>query len=118
MPKTRPPYPEAFRRQIVELARSGISVSELAEKFEPTPPTIRSWIKKANLGASNSCSNASMSAEHEGTELEELRELRRENLRLKLERDVLAKAAAWFAREAGEVPSRPSHSPPFERVDG
>ena len=49
MPRTRPPYPQQFRDRIVELARTGRSVSELAEEFEPTDQTIRSWIKKADV---------------------------------------------------------------------
>ena len=48
MPKSRPPYPPEFRRQIVELARAGRSVQELAEEFEPSYWTIRTWIKQAD----------------------------------------------------------------------
>ena len=42
MPKTRPPYPPEFRRQIVELARAGRSVEDLAREFEPSVQAIRS----------------------------------------------------------------------------
>lgn len=104
MPRTRPPYPQQFRDRIVELARAGRSVSELAEEFEPTGQTIRTWIKKANVedGVRSDGTTAD--------EREELRELRKELRRLKQERDILAKATAWFARETGEVPERSSRS--------
>lgn len=48
MPRTRPPYPKAFREQIVALHRSGRSPAVLAEEFEPTEQTIRTWIKQAD----------------------------------------------------------------------
>ena len=104
MPRTRPPYPQQFRDRIVELVRAGRSVSELAEEFEPTGQTIRTWIKKADLedGVRSDGSTAD--------EREELRRLRKELRRLKQERDILAKATAWFARETGEVPPKSSSS--------
>lgn len=98
MPRTRPAYPPEFKTQIIELARSGRSLPELAREFEPTLQTIQNWVKQADLDdglrqdGSTSC------------ELDELRELRQENKRLKQERDILAKAAAWFARETGSIP--------------
>lgn len=104
MPRTRPPYPQAFRDRIVELARAGRSVSELAEEFEPSGQTIRSWIKKAD---------AEDGIRSDGTTAarrEELRVLRKELRRLKQERDILAKAAAWFARETDAVPPKSSAS--------
>jgi len=48
MPRTRPPYPQKFREQIIKLARNGRSPKELAEEFEPTETTIRNWLKQAN----------------------------------------------------------------------
>ncbi|MDA0684825.1 MAG: IS3 family transposase [Bacteroidetes bacterium] len=86
MPRTRPAYPPEFKTQIIELARSGRSLPELAREFEPTLQTIQNWVKQADLDdglrqdGSTSC------------ELDELRELRQENKRLKQERDILAKA--------------------------
>lgn len=104
MPRTRPPYPQQFRDRIVELARAGRSVSELAEEFEPTGQTIRTWIKKADL-EDGVRSDGTTAAERE-----ELRRLRKENRRLKQERDILSKATAWFARETGEVPPKSLNS--------
>ncbi len=101
MPRTRPAYPPEFREQIVELHRTGRSVSELAREFEPTEQTIRSWIERADPSPRSSASEA---------ERDELRRLRKEVRRLQQERDILAKAAAWFARETGSVPGGPSSS--------
>ena len=75
MPRTRPPYPEAFRQQIVELARAGRSVSQLAEEFEPSGQTIRSWIKQADID------DGVRSDGSTSTERDELRRLRKENRR-------------------------------------
>lgn len=101
MPRHRPSYPAEFREQIVELHRAGRSVAELAREFEPTEQTIRAWIKKADPSPLASAAEA---------DREELKRLRKENRRLQQERDILAKAAAWFARETDSVPSRPSSS--------
>ena len=102
MPRTRKPYPAEFRRQIVELARAGRSVTELATEFEPSGETIRNWIKQADLDAGTRTDGLT------SVEREELRRLRKENRRLQQERDILAKAAAWFARETGSIPSSSS----------
>ena len=51
MPKTRPPYPEEYRRRIVELHAAGRSIESLAREFEPTATTISNWIKQAQLDA-------------------------------------------------------------------
>ena len=104
MRRTRPPYPPEFRRQIVELARAGRSVQELAEEFEPSYWTIRTWIKQADRDEGLSAAGLS------SQDKEELRRLRRENRQLKTEREILAKAAAWFARETGTVPKKSSGS--------
>jgi transposase len=101
MPRHRPTYPPQFREQIVELHRAGRSVAELAREFEPTYQTIRAWIQKADPSPLASAAEADRA---------ELQRLRKENRRLQQERDILAKAAAWFARETDSVPSRPSSS--------
>ncbi len=104
MPRTHPPYPPAFRQQIVELARSGRSTNELAAEFEPSGETIRNWIKQADLDEGRRTDGLT------STEGEELRRLRKQNRRLQQERDILAKAAAWFARETDVIPPRSSRS--------
>lgn len=104
MPRTRKPYPPEFREQILELVRLGRSPNELAREFEPSAETIRNWIKQAEIDAGQ---------RHDGlttAEKQELARLRRENKRLRLEREILAKAAAWFARETEAVPPKSSSS--------
>jgi transposase len=115
MPKTRPPYAPEFRRQIVELVRSGRDPADLAREFEPSAQAIRNWVAQADRseGRREEKSEALTAAERE-----ELVRLRRENKQLRLEREpsgnaqryILSKAAAWFARETGAVPSGSSGS--------
>jgi transposase len=93
-----------YRRRIVELARAGRSISALAREFEPTVETIRQWVKQAGLDEGLRSDGLTT------TEREELTRLRRENRVLREEREILAKAAAWFATETGSVPSRRSNS--------
>jgi transposase len=104
MPKTRPPYPPEFRRQMVELVHSGRSPEELAKQFEPSGPSIRSWVKQADLDEGRREDGLTTA------EREELRRLRRENRQLREEREILAKAAAWFARETDSIPPKDSGS--------
>lgn len=104
MPRTHPPYAAEYRRRIVELARSGRSITTLAREFEPTVETIRQWIKQAGLDEGLRSDGLTT------TEREELNRLRREIRVLREEREILAKAAAWFAQETGATPSRRSHS--------
>ena len=104
MPRTRPPYPPEFRRQMVEMVRAGRSPEELAEEFEPSAQTIRNWLVQTVRDEG---------LRHDGLtseEREELRRLRRENKQLRLEREILSKAAAWFARETGTIPPNSSGS--------
>jgi transposase len=104
MPHTHPPYPPEYRRRIIELARNGRSINELAREFEPSANAIRQWVKQAGLDEGLR-SDGLTSAERA-----ELHRLRRENRVLREEREILSKAAAWFATETGTVPSRRSNS--------
>ena len=97
-------YPPEYRQQIVELYRAGRKFSELAREFEPSEQTIRTWVKQSDLDAGSRTDGPTTQ------ERDELRRLRRENRTLRLEREILKKAAAWFAREAGTVPERDSNS--------
>ena len=92
MPRTRNPYPAEFREQIVALARTGRSVEDLAREFEPCAATIHGWIKQADRDSGRRIDGLT------SQERDELRRLRRENRQLRQERDILAKAAAWFAQ--------------------
>lgn len=104
MPRTRNPYPPEFREQILELVRAGRTPNELAQEFEPSGETIRNWIKQADLDAGQRQDGLT------SAEKEELNRLRRENKQLRIEREILAKAAAWFARETGSIPKESSSS--------
>ena len=102
MPRTRPPYTPEFREQMLALAKSGRSVRGLSKEFNVSEQTIRNWLKQTGLDT-GSRSDGLTTAERD-----ELRRLRSELKRLQQERDILAKAAAWFARETGSLPSSSS----------
>lgn len=104
MPRTRRPYPAEFRRRLVELVRSGQAPEELARKFEPSANTIRNWVVQAARDEGRRSDGLTTE------EKEEVRRLRREVRLLREERDILKKAAAWFARETTSTPSRDSSS--------
>jgi transposase len=104
MPKSRPPYPAEFRRRMVELVRAGRTPEELAQEFEPSAQAIRNWVAQAER-------NEGLRQDGLTTdEREELNRLRRENRQLKQEREILKKAAAWFARETGTIPDGSTNS--------
>jgi transposase len=104
MPRTRHPYPEEFRNKMVELVRSGRSPYELSKNFEPSAVTISKWVKQADLDEGRRADGLTTD------ERNELALLRRENKSLRLEREILSKAAAWFARETDSVPPKSSSS--------
>ena len=93
MPKSRPPYPEEFRREAVGLVRSGRSIKDVSESLGVTDQSLRNWVKQDQLDRRERDDGLSTA------EREELRRLRRENARLKQEREILKRAAAFFARE-------------------
>ena len=102
MPRTRPAYAPELRQKLVDPARSGRSVATLAREYEPTENTIRSWARQAERDGGVRTEGLT------SDEREELNRLRRENRVLREERDILKKAAAWFAQETGATPRRPS----------
>lgn len=104
MSKTRRAYAPEFRRQMIELVHAGRTPGELAREFEPTAQTIRNWVGQATRDPGRGDGGLAT------TEREELNRLRRENRQLRLEREILSKAAAWFARETNAIPSKGSGS--------
>ncbi len=100
MPKNRPPYPPEFRRQMVELVRAGRTPEELSREFEPTAQSIWNWVRQAERDQGVRTDGPTTD------EKEELRRLRREVRVLREEKEILKKAAAWFAEETGSTPRR------------
>ena len=111
MPKTRPPYALEFRQQMVDLVRAGRDPEDLAREFEPSAQAIRNWVVDADRRDGRRVPKpTTVDAALTATERDELARLRRENKQLRLERDILSRAAAWFARETGTIPSGSSSS--------
>lgn len=100
----RDPYPPEFKNKIVALVLAGRTPEELATEFEPSNVTIRSWVKQAQLD------RGSRSDGLTSDERVEMARLRKRVKQLELEREILSKAAAWFARENTDLPKRSSDS--------
>jgi transposase len=88
-------YTPEFKRQMVDLARSGRSPASLSKEFGPTAWSISLWVRQDKRDAGKGDGGLTTA------EREELSRLRRENRKLKEEREILSKAAAWFATESG-----------------
>jgi transposase len=99
MRRFTPPYPPEFRAEAVQLVRtSGRSLTEIAHDLGVSAESLRHWVRREEIDG----------GQREGlttAEREELRRLRRENRVLREERDILKKAAAFFAQETSR--SRP-----------
>lgn len=104
MPKSRRPYPLEFRHRMIDLVRSGRSPESLAHEFEPSAQAIRNWVRQADRDEGRREDGLTTD------ERTELQRLRRENATLREEREIVKKAAAWFARETTLTPSRGSNS--------
>lgn len=93
MGKTHARYPAEYRQHIVDLVRAGKSPADLAKEFDPSEQTIRNWVFQAAVDQGERSDGVTTD------EKEELRRLRRENRHLREEREILKKAAVWFAQE-------------------
>lgn len=104
MKRHRNPYPDEFRQKLIDLVHAGRNPEELAQEFEPTSQTIRNWVAQDDIDSGKRRDGLT------SAERQEFTKLKRENKQLKLERDILAKAAAWFARETDKVPKQDTSS--------
>ena len=95
MPKSHPPYPSEFRAEAVRLVTSGgRDPEQLARDLGCSAQAIRNWVRQAALDSGQRQDGLTTA------EREELAQLRRENRVLREEREILRKAAAFFAKEA------------------
>lgn len=93
MPRTRPPYPPEFRAEAIRLVKnSGDSIRQVAKDLGISDQTLRNWVNQADVDAGK---REGLTTEERG----ELRQLRKENRKLREEREILKKAAAFFAME-------------------
>ena len=91
-------YPKEFREKVVQLVQGGDrSQREVAEKFGISTDSVRRWVQQAERDQGSRQDGLRTS------EREELSRLRRENRQLKMDREILSKAAAWFARETNST---------------
>ncbi len=104
MPKSHPPYPPEFRRRLVEMVRAGRTPGSLARQFEPSAEAIRNWVRQADLDDGRRADGLTTD------ERAELTKLRRDVKVLREEREILRKAAAWFAQETHPTSRRSSGS--------
>ena len=95
--KYKAPYTESFKEQMVDLAKAGRPVKELAKEFGCHASSILNWIKAADKLSSPPVLSTN--------EQEELKLLRKRLKQVEMERDILAKATAWFAHH-GEIISK------------
>jgi transposase len=97
-------YTAEFKRQLVEMVRGGRTPEDLAKDYEPAAQTIRTWVAQADRDEGRRSDGLTTD------EREELNRLRRENRRLQEEKEILKKAAAWFAQESTSTPPKRSGS--------
>jgi transposase len=93
MPRTNPAYPEEFRKEAVQMVRAGRAAGDVAEALGCSPQSVANWVRRYERD--EGIRKDGLNTE----EREELRRLRRENVRLKQERDLLKRAAAFFAAD-------------------
>jgi transposase len=93
--RARRAFTDEFKSEVVALCRVGDrSIAQVASDLDLTETAVRAWVKQSEVDAGRGSSDAITTAERE-----ELAKLRRENKRLLMEREILKKAAAFFAKE-------------------
>jgi transposase len=101
MPITKPPYPAQFRQQMVELVQAGRKPGDLAKEFGCHITTILNWVRKAQ--PTSDAASPTDASPLSALERQELMELRRKYHQVQMERDILAKATAWFANNGDKT---------------
>jgi transposase len=95
--RARRSFTDEFRADVVRLCQAGgESIAEVAKRLDLTASAVRGWVRTAEEDALGGGDQGALTA----SEKEELQRLRRENKTLKMEREILKKAAAFFARES------------------
>jgi len=97
-------YPPEFRQKVLDLLHAGKSIQATATEFSISRQTLVNWLKQDEVDGGRRTDGLTT------LEREELAKLRRENKQLRIEREILSKAAAWFARETDAIPSKSSNS--------
>ena len=93
--RKRRKFTEEFKADAVKLVRAGgRSIARVAADLDLTETSLREWVRRAEIEDGQGPPGALSQAERE-----ELARLRRENRRLQMERDILKKATAFFAKE-------------------
>ena len=96
MSQRRGAYPPEFRRQMVELVKAGRKPSELAREFGCHDTSICAWVRQAHA---DELGGGKPDAPLTTAERQELAQLRKQLRQVTMERDILAKATAWFANK-------------------
>lgn len=94
--RERRTFSEEFKADAVELVRQSTkSIAEIARDLDLSETALRNWVKRAEIDAGGG-QTGPLTAD----EREELRQLRRENRELRMERDFLKKTSAYFAKDS------------------
>jgi transposase len=97
MSRKRRVFSSEYKAEVVELVRAGgRSIGQVSREFDLTESAVRNWVRQAESDEGRGPDGVLTT-----TEREEFRKLRRENSRLRMERDILKKATAFFAKESG-----------------
>jgi transposase len=96
MARIRRSFSPEFKREAVQLLqRPGVSVNQVAKEMEIDQSVLRRWVEQFESGAWEKAPGKELKA----AQTQELEKLRRELSRVKMERDILKKALAYFAKE-------------------
>jgi transposase len=94
--RKRRAFTKAYKAEVVELVRkSGKSIGAVAKELDLTETAVRAWVRQAEVDEGRGPVGALTTEERE-----ELSRLRRENQRLRMEKEILKKATAFFAKES------------------